>query len=132
MSHPARAPWQHPRVILTLLLVFLAGGVTGAVAMRYRLHERLNRIVAASSKEARSDAVIQNFKTQLDLSPEQTQKIALVLEDYRHYYESLEDQLEDLRATGKNRILEVLNPQQRKKFEKMMAELVPQLQPGKK
>jgi Spy/CpxP family protein refolding chaperone len=130
MTSP-RTPW-HPRVILTLVLVFAAGAVSGAVGMRYRLLERINRTVAASSKEARSDAVIQNFKTKLDLSPEQTQKIAMVLEDYRHYYESLEDQLEDLRATGKSRILKILNPEQREKFEKMMAELAPQLQSGNK
>ena len=126
-----KAPWQHPRVITTLLLVFVAGMACGAVAMRFRLYDRL-RPVAAASKEAGRDAVLQNFKSNLDLSPEQAQKVAVVLEDYRHYYESLEDQLDDLRATGKNRIVQILDPAQREKFEKMMAELAPQLQPGKK
>ena len=126
-----RAPWQHPKVITTLLLVFLAGGATGAVAMRFRLYDRL-RPVAAATKEASRDAVLQNFKTKLNLSAEQAQKVAVILEDYRHYYESLEDQLDDLRATGKKRIVQVLDPEQQEKFEKMMAELAPQLQPGKK
>ena len=100
--------------------------------MRYRLYERLNRPVAAATKEASRDAVIQNFKSKLDLSPDQTQQIAAVLEDYRKYYDDLEDQLDDLRATGKSRIVKLLNAEQREKFEKMMAELAPQLQPGKK
>ncbi len=99
--------------------------------MRYRLYDRL-RPVAAATKEASRDAVLQNFKAKLNLNPEQAQKVAVILEDYRHYYESLEDQLDDLRATGKNRIVQVLDPEQRAKFEKMMAELAPQLQPGKK
>lgn len=132
-----RAPWQHPKIVTTLLLVFIAGAACGAVAMRFRLYDRLHRPVSASSKdastkEASRDAVIQNFKTKLDLTPEQTQKVALILEDYRHFYESLEDQLDDLRSTGKNRIVQVLEPDQREKFEKMMAELAPQLQTGKK
>jgi Spy/CpxP family protein refolding chaperone len=132
----ARPPWKHPRVVVTLLLVFLAGAATGALTMRYRMgermNERLNRTVSAATKEASRDAVIQNFKTQLDLTSEQAMQIAAFLDDYRHYYESLEDQLEDLRATGKRNILSILNPQQREKFEKMMEELAPQLQSGKK
>jgi Spy/CpxP family protein refolding chaperone len=127
-------PWQNPRVVSTLFLVFLAGAAFGALWMRLDLHNRLHRTisVAASTKEASRDAVLQNFKTKLDLTSEQTQKIALVLEDYRHYYDSLQDQLDDMRATGKNRILEILDPGQREKFEKMMEELAPQLQPAKK
>jgi trans-aconitate methyltransferase len=131
-----RAPWQHPQVVSTLLLVFLAGGACGAVAMRFRILDRLQHPVAAASKaaskEASRDAVIQNFKTKLNLSPEQAQKVAVILEDYRHYYESLEDQLDDLRSTGKTRIVQILDSGQREKFEKMMAELAPQLQPGQK
>ena len=102
--------------------------------MRYRLYDRLRPVAAATkqAKEASRDAVLQNFKTQLNLNPDQAQKVAAILEDYRHFYESLEDQLDDIRATGKNRIIQVLEPEQRAKFEKMMNELAPQLQPGKK
>ena len=56
----------------------------------------------------------------------------MVLEDYRHYYESLQDQLDDLRSTGRTRIVQILQPGQREKFEKMMDELVPQLGEAKK
>jgi Spy/CpxP family protein refolding chaperone len=64
----------------------------------------------------------------LKLTPEQTQEIASMLDDYRHYYQSLSDQLEDVRATGKNRILQILDPSQREKFDKMMNESYPQLE----
>jgi Spy/CpxP family protein refolding chaperone len=116
----------------TLLLVFIAGAASGALWMRLDLHNRLHRTVSASTKDTGRDAVLQNFKTKLDLSTEQTQQISLVLEDYRHYYESLEEQLDDLRATGKNRIMQILDPAQRQKFEKMMTELAPQLNAPKK
>jgi hypothetical protein len=98
------------------------------LGMRYGLHDRLHRVAASSSaREAGKEAVLDDFKTKLGLSPEQTDQIAVVLEDYRHYYESLQDQLDDLRSTGKTRILQILQPGQRDKFEKMMTELAPQL-----
>jgi hypothetical protein len=99
------------------------------LGMRYGLHDRIHKTVAAASlpHETNREAVLQDFKTKLDLSQDQTDQIAVVLEDYRHYYESLEDQLDDLRSTGRTRIVQILNPGQRDKFEKMMNELVPQL-----
>jgi len=100
------------------------------LGMRYGLHDRLHRTFGAASsvpRETGREAVLQNFKTKLDLSQEQTDQIAVVLEDYRHYYESLQDQLDDLRSTGRTRIVQILQPGQREKFEKMMDELVPQL-----
>ena len=98
------------------------------LGMKYGLHDRLHHVAAAASvREATHDAVLQNFKTKLDLSPEQADQISVVLQDYSHYYESLQDQLDDLRSTGLSRIRQILEPGQREKFEKMRAELAPQL-----
>ena len=103
------------------------------LGMRYGLHARLHPVAAASpAKESTRAAILQNFKNQLDLSAQQTDQIAVVLEDYSHYYDSLQDQLDDLRSTGKNRIIGILQPGQREKFEKMMTELAPQLGETKK
>ena len=126
----ARAPWQNPRILSTLLLVFLFGAASGALSMRSGLHEKLHRTVSAASREPSRDAVLQKFRSELDLSGDQSQKIALVLDDYRLYYQSLQDQFDDLRSTGRTRILQILNPEQRDKFEKMMNELAPQLAPS--
>lgn len=131
MAAAERAPWQNPRILSTLLLVFLAGGTAGALSMRLGLHDRLHRASAASREPSR-EAVLQRFRTELDLSGAQTESISLVLDDYSKYYESLQDQLDDLRATGKTRILQILNPEQRAKFQKMMADLAPQLAPSRK
>jgi Spy/CpxP family protein refolding chaperone len=106
----------------------MAGAAVGMLGMQYGLHDRLHRVVAAAVvHESGHDAMLQNFRTKLDLSPEQTDQIAVVLQDYSHYYESLQDQLDDLRSTGLSRILQILQPGQREKFQKMRAELVPQL-----
>jgi Spy/CpxP family protein refolding chaperone len=124
-----RAPWQNPRILSTLLLVFLAGAATGALVMRFSGYELFHRARPAPSRSADRDHVLQQFRTGLNLSDAQTQKLALLLDDYSQYYESVEEQLDDLRATGKRQFMAILNPEQREKFEKMLPELVPQLAP---
>lgn len=122
---------QNPKVISTLVVVFLAGAAAGALAMQLCLHDKLHRTAAAASKPvplAAKDAVLQRFKTELSLSPAQTQQISSILDDYRHYYQSLQDQLDDVRALGKTRIVQVLDDGQRQKFDKMMTELQPQIE----
>lgn len=120
MAAVERAPWQNPRILSTLMLVFLAGAASGALSMRL-MHR------APAVAQPSRDAVLNRFKTELDLDSTQVQKLGLLLDDYSQYYQSLQEQLDDLRATGKNRILEILNPSQRQKFEKVMNDLAPQL-----
>jgi Spy/CpxP family protein refolding chaperone len=128
MAAVERAPWQNPRILTTLMLVFLAGAATGALFMKIGLHDMLHRS-APAAREANRDAVLNRFKTGLDLDDTQTQKLGVVLDDYGQYYRSLQEQLDDLRATGKTRILAILKPEQRAKFEKMMNDIEPQLAP---
>jgi hypothetical protein len=73
----SRAPWQNPRIVYTLLFVFLSG----AAAME------------------------------------------TVLDDFVTYYQTLQAQMDDVRATGKQRILRILKDDQKQKFEKMIGEL---------
>jgi len=107
--------------------VFLAGAASGALWMQFGLHDKLHRTAVASASPSR-ETVIQRFNSELGLSQDQSQKIASVLEDYTQYYQSLQDQLDDVRATGRTQILLILNPDQRDKFEKLMNDLAPQLE----
>jgi|GEM_PF-250549 len=120
-----RATWHNPRIFSTLLLVFLAGAAAGAVSMKFGLHDFLHHSTPVASKED----VLQKFRVELNLTPQQADRISLVLDDYRHYYQSVQEQLDDIRATGKMRILQELDPSQREKFGKMMNEIPPQLAP---
>jgi hypothetical protein len=127
---------KNPKVLGTLLLVFLAGAAVGALVMQMGLHEKLHRTVSAAMTArpaptrafANNDALIQRFKTELNLSADQTVRIAMVLSDYREYYHNLQDQLDDVRATGKTRIMQILDDQQRAKFEKIMGTLQHQVE----
>jgi Spy/CpxP family protein refolding chaperone len=118
-----RPTWQNPRIFSTLLLVFLAGATAGAVSMKLGLHQVLHPAAPTPA------SVLQKFRTDLDLTPAQAQKISVILDDYRQYFQSVQEQQEDIRATGRMRILQELNPSQREKFQKMMGEIPPQLAP---
>ena len=99
--------------------------------MQLDLHKRLHSVSAASresSQESASKLNLQRFQSELNLSTAQSEKIALVLDDFSLYYQSLQEQADDLRATGKTRILQILDQNQRDKFEKMMSDLAPQLE----
>jgi|SRR5579872_1603335 len=122
-----RAPWQNPKILSTLMIVFLAGAATGALSMQLGLHDKLHRSAPARATAENREAILNQFKTELGLNQTQAEKLALVLDDYRQYYQSLQDQLDDLRATGKTRIMAILDDQQKQKFEKMMTDFGPQL-----
>lgn len=123
----ARATWQNPRVVFPLMMVFLAGAASGALWMQLGLHDKLHRTAVSNPAPSR-ETVLQRFNSELGLSPDQSQKIANVLEDYTQYYQSLQDQLDDVRSTGRTQILQILNPDQRDKFDKLMNDLAPQLE----
>jgi Spy/CpxP family protein refolding chaperone len=113
--------WRNPRILLILTLVFLCGAVAGALGMRYGLHG----IVAKPGpywKEGGKEISLQRFRRELDLTAEQAGQMEAVLDDFVLYYQTLQTQMDEVRASGKDRILRILNPEQRKRFEKMMSD----------
>jgi Spy/CpxP family protein refolding chaperone len=134
MHGAERNPWQNPKVMTTLLLVFASGAIIGALTMRLGLYVRSTAAAPRPAAQPLNDGTVQVFlqryRDELDLTPDQTAKVKAVLNDYLMYYKTLDEQLEeirlqldDVRSTGKSRILEILTPEQQKKFAKMSGEL---------
>jgi len=119
-----RASWQNPRILALLLLIFLCGALAGALTMRSSLHTKLHR-GAASYWTSDNDKLFSydTLKTQLSLTSEQSERLKTILDDFVKYHEDLEAQIEDMRATGKNRIKQMLTPEQRQKFERLCNKL---------
>jgi Spy/CpxP family protein refolding chaperone len=122
MTPSCRAYWRNPRVIGTLLLVFLCGAALGMLAMGMAGH-RWQNPKQLSWKEGGKEVTLERFRRELNLTPEQTAQLETILDDFFMYYHTLQAQLDEVRATGKSRILRVLDPQQRQKFERMMSDL---------
>ncbi len=108
------------RIATTLLLVFAAGAISGALTVRYGLPAARANRSGPSLKLGNKEIFLQKFKKELDLTPAQVRDVSAALEDFNMYYQSLQDQLEDVRSTGKSRILQILTPEQRTKFEQML------------
>ena len=74
-------------------------------------------------REGGKDIAIQKFRTELNLTPDQSKEFETVLDDFMMYYQTLQAQMDDVRATGKQRLIRILNEDQRQKFDKMLTDL---------
>jgi Spy/CpxP family protein refolding chaperone len=87
--------------VVSFLLVFCCGVFAGALAMNFVAQQRTPKQMSIS---------LQEWK-QLDLTQEQTRQLMSILDDFSHYYDNL-------LADGNTRVLRILTPEQRRKFDK--------------
>ncbi len=115
--------WSNPRVLSTLALIFFCGAAFGAVLAGMYVHSRLALHAPTPSAIERARHVgLGNLKTQLNLTPTQEQVIMKILDDYGKYYQNIEDEREDVAEDGRRRILNVLTPEQRASFNRMIGQ----------
>ena len=119
MNH---SPWRNPRIILTLALVFLCGAAAGVLWFKMTAVSAANLPPAAWKANGR-EVTVQRFKTELKLNDKQTAKLELVLDDFMKYYQTLQAQMDEVRANGKESILGVLDDSQKEKFNLLMGDL---------
>jgi hypothetical protein len=116
------SPWRNPRVVFIVVLIFLTGSAAGALGMRYSLRSQIQK-PAPSWKEGGKEISLKQFKKELNLSPDQAVEIETILDDFMMYYQTLQAQMDEVRASGKDRILRILKPEQQEKFTRMLSEL---------
>jgi len=114
LSSP-RTLFQNPRAacLTALALVFLCGAVVGALAFDVVAHRTLHR--AQFWTDAGKASYVARLKKELDLSPTQTEQMESILDDFAKYYRTV---LSD----GKSRILQILNEDQKRRFDRMVQE----------
>ena len=100
--------------VMPIALVFLVGVIAGAVAMNLGAHKWLHRSPPFWT-EGGKEVSLQRWTKELDLTPEQSQEMMVILDDFGTYYRNV---LSD----GKARILRILNDDQKRKFDKLLAE----------
>lgn len=121
-----RPSWHHPRILLLLLLVFLTGAAAGMFLMRLSNMSPTPASIANWNKGSR-DMTLGWFKSELDITDDQAREIETVLDDYVMFYQNLQGQMDDFRSEGHQRIVKVLTPEQRKKFEKLRGDFTAKL-----
>ncbi|SRR6266496_1442016 len=107
---------------LVLMAVFVLGVATGA-ALTGLYRSR------ASGPEARERAMherFENMRRELNLTDEQTTAVRTILDETRNEYRALKTELrprfEEPRQKARRRIRALLNPEQQKKFDAMVAQ----------
>ena len=108
---------------MVLCLVFLCGATAGALAMRFRTSGATPKSGVLFWKEGGKAITLNKFKRELNLTPDQAAEIEAALDEFVNYYQSLQVQMDDFRAYGKQRIMKVLTPEQKVKFEEMLSDM---------
>jgi hypothetical protein len=108
-----------PRVafVATLSLVFLCGGVTGALIMDLGIHGKTRS--PAFGTVAGKAVSFERIQKELELTPAQSEQMESVLNDFWQYYRTV-------LSEGKTRVELLLTDAQRKKFERMLQDHQPQ------
>jgi len=110
---PDRAWGPRWVTLAALALVFLCGAAAGALAMNMGVHTHLHQPTFDSA-----EGKALNFKKlqkELQLTPAQSEQVQEILNDFWQYYRTV---LTD----GKTRVEQVLNEEQKRKFERLLLE----------
>lgn len=105
----------NPRLVATvsLTLVFLCGGVFGALVMDLGIHNR-QRPPAFETSQGQSQ-YFEHLQKELNLTPAQSEQVKSILGDFWQYYRTV---LSECRG----RIDTILTPDQRVRFEQFLQE----------
>ena len=106
---PAGSRWA---CVMPITVVFLAGVIAGG-ALSIGAHRWIDRTIPFWT-EGGKEISLQRWKTELNLTPEQTQQMKDILDDFGTYYRNV-------LSNGKARILAILNDEQKRKFEKLVS-----------
>jgi hypothetical protein len=101
---------------LALALVFLCGAAAGAVAMNLGVHKGLHQ--PAFDTPAGKARYFERMRKELDLTPTQAEQMEVLLNDFWQLYHTV---LSD----SKQRVEQILNEEQRKKFEVLLQQQQP-------
>ena len=111
------------RATLYLALIFLCGVGSGVVGTRLlnRTSVSADTQTSGHSGSNKVKGAVRSFTKHLDLTPAQVQKLTVILEETRTEYKEHELQIESIRQHGNVRIREILDPEQKVKFDELLA-----------
>jgi uncharacterized membrane protein YciS (DUF1049 family) len=114
------AGWSNPKVLSILAVIFVCGIACGSALTSAFMHHRMQTGSNYQSMERARQVGWQKLKSELQLTPYQVQIVTKELDDYAKYYQNIEDQREDVAALGTQRILNILTPDQKERFFKVL------------
>ena len=113
---------QRKRAIFYLALIFLCGAVTGTVAENVWMKTPWSVTASADSSHSIQNRV-EKFTRELHLTPEQAKLLNQILDESHNAYQEYEAKQDEIREQGRARIREILTPEQRPKYEQLLARI---------
>ena len=117
---------KHWRVILATLVIFVAGMVTGGLAIKHFQPLPATTVTAKAPPSLQRFEVLRRMEKRLDLSPPQQERIEQIVresqERTKKAWEQVRPIIHDEFQRVQDRIREELTPEQRMKFEKLLTE----------
>lgn len=111
------------RSLLYVVIVFFSGAIAGALVMNVAEHYWLHpRQAAAAETWGNGDerrSAIELFKKQLNLTPDQTKRLEVILDETMTQYEDLHSFTHHIRDNGLMEIRALLDENQRKRFDEL-------------
>ena len=111
--------WANPKVLVIFAVIFVCGAAFGAAVTRTYLHGKIHTPPPRQQHygmDAAQHIGLKGLVEVLSLTPTQEKTVMKELDDYAKYYQNIEEERDDVAAHGKQHILNVLTPEQRKKF----------------
>ncbi len=122
MSQRRDNGWSNPKVLAILAIVFMCGTAVGSAITRTYLHRVMTTASSVRAVEVARHVGLERLRTELNLTPAQEKALMQVLDDYGKYYQNIEDDRDDVAAHSKQLILNLLNTEQQKRFNQMLAQ----------
>jgi hypothetical protein len=113
------------KAIAGILLVFLLGAAGGAL-VTHMIHEARFAHFISGGHRMREDVIVERLTRKLDLDSRQQEQVRAVMHEthdgIRQARSRIRPQIEALLTAGQDRIKAVLRPDQREKFDRIIAE----------
>jgi predicted Holliday junction resolvase-like endonuclease len=116
---------KNGKAILGVVLVFVLGVLAGGL-ITHRFYMRRIRAVLSGQPVVSTATIVRDLNRQLQLTPEQRDKLQPVINETRQRLQQVREQIEP-QALGVfddavKRVREILTPEQREKFDKIVAD----------
>jgi Spy/CpxP family protein refolding chaperone len=116
---------KNSKAILSVLLVFVFGAASGAL-ITHVIHQTRFESFARDGRQPREDILVKRLSGKLDLDSQQQEKVRTIIRETQLAMHQIRQQsrpqIEAVLAGGQQRISALLTPEQREKFEKIIAE----------
>ena len=114
-------PPERKRAAFYIVLIFLCGFLAGTAASNLWKHWGPASVSAqGDSKRKSRQRLVERFTRELSLSADQAKQLNEILDETRRGYRAHEAEIEIIRQQGRDRIREILTPDQKAKYEETL------------